>query len=58
LLNNSNDKDYKEILVRYSFYDLSDIFSLKKFNNEVLKGTYLLLSENKEYLETVKKSVN
>jgi hypothetical protein len=24
----------------------------------VLKGTYLLLSENKEYLETVKKSVN
>jgi len=58
LLNNSNDKDYKEILVKYSFYDLSDIFSLKKFNNELLKSTYLLLSENKEYLETVKKSVN
>lgn len=58
LLDNSNDNNYKETLVRYSFYDLSDIFSLEKFNNEILKNTFSLLSDNKEYLEAVKKSIN
>lgn len=50
LLNNSTDKNYNETLVRYSVYDLSDMFSLDKFNSEITKNTLSLISENKEYL--------
>lgn len=58
ILDNSNDKAYNETLVKYSVYDLSDIFSLDKFNSEITKNTFSLLSDNKEYLNSIKKSLS
>lgn len=56
LIDTSEDKNYKETLVRYSIYDLSDIFSLEKFNAEMTKNTIALIGENIEYYEAIKQS--
>lgn len=57
LLDNSTDKNYNETLVRYSMYDLSDMVTLEKVNDEMTKKTFLLLDENKEAFEAIKKTL-
>lgn len=58
LIDNSQDTAYNETLVKYSMYDLSDILSLEKFWDEIYKNTVGLLGDNKEYLESLKKSLS
>lgn len=56
LLENSQDEEYKKTLVRYTIYDLQDIFSLKKFQAEMTKNTIALIWKNIEYYEKIKQN--
>jgi len=56
IVDNSQDNNLKETLVKYSIYDLSDIFSLKNFSNEVLINTISFISNNKEYIQKQKEN--
>lgn len=58
LLNNLNDENYKETLVKYSSYDLLNIFSLENINNKIIENTFSLLLNNKKYIEDIKNSIN
>lgn len=57
LLNNVNNEQYKQTLLKYSIYDLNDIFSLKNFNLDNFKDSLNLIKENKDYINTFKDKI-
>lgn len=57
ILENSQDSNIKETLVKYSMYDLSNFFSLWKFNEDVFKNTVWFLYNNKEYMDLQKENL-
>lgn len=49
LVENSENEQYKETLVRYTLYDLADLVNFENFNTWVLSRTIDFLNTNKEY---------
>ncbi|MDP5039169.1 MAG: hypothetical protein NWP80_01870, partial [Candidatus Gracilibacteria bacterium] len=50
LIKNINNNEYKEVLIRNSFYDLELLLNNNEINKKALESTINLLENNKEYI--------
>lgn len=50
LVENSQNEQYKETLVRYTLYDLADLVNVENFNTWVLAHTIEFLNTNNQYV--------
>lgn len=51
LIDNTTSQDYKELLLKYTMYDLNSMFDFDKINQAVLEKTMDLLEKNKQYID-------
>jgi hypothetical protein len=51
LINNTTDQNYKETLLKYTIYDLNDMFNYENINKKLLESTMNLLEKNKELID-------
>jgi hypothetical protein len=51
LLENLEDKNYKEILLKYSMYDLSEMLNYENISKEVLDKTLSFINSNQELID-------
>lgn len=58
LLNNTNNAELKEKLLRYSLYDLNEMLSLWNFKQDLIDSTVNLLWLKKDFLESLKEKLN
>ncbi len=56
IIDNSNDTNLKQTLVKYSIYDLSEIFSYNNFSKDIFDNTINFVSNNKEYIDFQKEN--
>lgn len=52
LINNLNDENYKETLLKYSMYDLTNMLNYSDLSKEVLDKTTSLINKNMDIIES------
>lgn len=51
LISNTEDVNYKETLLKYTIYDLNDMFNYENINKKLLESTMNLLEKNKSFID-------
>lgn len=51
LIDNTTSQDYKELLLKYTMYDLNSMFDFESINKAILEKTMDLLEKNKQYID-------
>lgn len=51
LIDNTTDVNYKETLLKYTMYDLSEMFNYENINKKLLESTMNLLEKNKSLID-------